>query len=259
MDELWVRAVLTAAAWLIAIVVVRRVLRHAFDAWERRQVESDARAVARRRTTFSFLLRIVVALVAVVGAWSVLSIFPQTDAIARALLASSAVLAIFAGLALNTPLGNLGAGVLVAFTQPIRIGDRATVGEHTGFVESINLMYTTLVTDDEKRIFLPNTQLTTGPVVNRTIRDPRRTVTAALPVRLDAPLAEARRLLLEAVGRTPGVTEARVAVTEVSDRIVWLSVTAFAPLDADIAAVGSGVREDGLSALGEAGLLPGSG
>ena len=73
-----------------------------------------------------------------IGVWSVLSIFPQTEEIAHALLASSAVLALFAGLALSTPLGNLGAGVLVAFTQPVRIGDRVTIGEQTGFVEQIN-------------------------------------------------------------------------------------------------------------------------
>ena len=256
MDERWVRAVVTAAIWVVVIVVVRWVLRRAYDAWERRQTDADPRVVARRRTTFSFLLRIAVALVAVVGAWSVLSIFPQTETVARALLASSAVLALFAGLALSTPLGNFGSGVLVAFTQPIRIGDRATVGEHTGFVESINLIYTTLVTDDAKRIFLPNTQLTTGPVVNRTIRDPRRSVNVALPVRLDAPLGEARRLLLAASEGTVGVLESRVAVTEATERTVWLSVTAFAPLDADVASVGSDIRENGLSALGAAGLLP---
>lgn len=250
------RAVVTAAIWVVVIVVVRWLLQRVYDTWERRQTDADPRVVARRRTTFSFLLRIAVALVAVVGAWSVLSIFPQTETVARALLASSAVLALFAGLALNTPLGNFGSGVLVAFTQPIRIGDRATVGEHTGFVESINLIYTTLVTDDAKRIFLPNTQLTTGPVVNRTIRDPRRTVAVALPVRLDASVAEARQLVLAAAEGATAVTEARVAVTDLTDRIAWLSVTAFAPLDADIAAIGSDIRERGLSALGAAGLLP---
>ena len=121
-------------------------------------------------------------IVALIGTWSVLSIYPTTSEVARALLASSAVLAIFAGLALNTPLSNLGSGVLVAFTQPLRLGDRVTVGEQTGFVEEIELIYTTLVTDDERRIFIPNSQLTSTTIVNRTIRDPRRTVTASLPV-----------------------------------------------------------------------------
>ena len=66
-----------------------------------------------------------------------LSIFPATQEIARAFLASSAVLAVIAGLALTTPLGNLGSGVLLAFTQPVRLGDRITVDDHTGIVDEI--------------------------------------------------------------------------------------------------------------------------
>ena len=43
------------------------------------------------------------------------------------------------------------------FTQPLRLGDRVTVGEQTGFVEEMTLIYTTLVTDDGRRVFIPNT------------------------------------------------------------------------------------------------------
>ncbi len=53
--------------------------------------------------------------------------FPRPQQVASAFLASSAVLAVIAGLALTTPLGNLGSGVLLAFTQPVRLGDRITV------------------------------------------------------------------------------------------------------------------------------------
>ena len=49
---------------------------------------------------------------------------------------------------LSTPLGNLGSGVLLAFTQPVRLGDRITVGEHTGAVKEITLSYTTRLTMD---------------------------------------------------------------------------------------------------------------
>jgi small-conductance mechanosensitive channel len=253
-----VRTLVTAAAWVAVVVVVRVALRAGFAAWERRNAENDPTAVARRRTTFSFLARIVVALVALIGAWSVLSIYPQTSEIARAMLASSAVLAVFAGLALNTPLANLGSGVLVAFTQPLRLGDRVTIGEQTGFVEQINLIYTVLVTDDERRIFVPNTQLTTTAIMNRTIRDPRRTVTASLPVRLGAPVEDARQVVLEAAS---GVAEAarldiRVTVGEITDKVVWLTTTALAPLDADVLGIASELRERALAALSGAGLLP---
>ena len=165
------------------------------------------------------------------------------------------MLAVVAGLALSTPLGNLGAGVLVSFTQPIRIGDRVSIGEQTGFVEQISMIYTTLVTDDERRVFVPNTQLTTTAIVNRTIRDPRRAVSVELPVRLGA-VADARTVLAESARQATDVFDAVVRVTGVTDRLAWLTVTAYAPLGADVAAVASEVREHGLAVLSRDGLLP---
>lgn len=257
MDELWVRAVVTAAVWVGVLVLVRLLLRRAYDTWERRLGDTDPTVVARRRTTFSFLSRLAFVLVAAIGAWSVLSIFPQTEEVARALLASSAVLAVVAGLALSTPLGNLGAGVLVAFTQPLRIGDRVTIADHTGFVEQINMIYTALITDDERRVFVPNTQLTSSAIVNRTIRDPRRIVSASLPVGLGVPLADARAAVLRAVESVEGVHRhgTRVLVGDVSGGVVWLTAMVSAPLDADVIQLGSDVREAALGALGEAGYL----
>jgi small-conductance mechanosensitive channel len=256
MDDRTLRALVTALAWAAVVLAIRFVLGWLYGRWECRRSDSDPADVARRRTTFSFLQRILVAIVAAIGVWSVLSIFPQTSEVARAVLASSAVLAVFAGLALNTPLGNLGSGVLVAFTQPLRIGDRVTVGEQTGFVEQINLIYTELVTDDDRRIFVPNTQLTTTAIVNRTIKDPRRSVTATFPIRLDVNVSAARQALLDAAAKTETVTEARITVGEITDRLVWLTVTGFAPLTADVVSLSSDLREQGLVALGDRGLLP---
>jgi small-conductance mechanosensitive channel len=256
LSEDTVRAIVTAAVGLVVVLAVRWGLRLAFSSYERRLETRDPADAARRRTTYSFLGRVTVAIVAAIVVWQVLSIFPETEQIARALLASSAVLAIFAGLALNTPLSNLGSGVLVAFTQPVRLGDRVTIGGQTGFVEQINLIYTTLVTDDDRRIFIPNSQLTSTVVVNRTIKDPRRAVTATLPVRLGAPLDEAQAVALRAAESVDGVGDVRVSVSEVTEKLVWLTVTAFAPLTADVEARASAIRARGLSELGEAGLLP---
>jgi small-conductance mechanosensitive channel len=260
MDERWVRALVTAAIWLAVLVVVRWVLGRMYDAWERRQADTDPAVVARRRTTFSFLRRLTIVLVSTIAAWNVLSIFPMTEGIARAMLASSAVIALIAGLALSTPLGNLGAGVLVAFTQPIRIGDRVTIGEHTGFVEQISMIYTRLVTDDERRVYVPNTQLASSAVVNRTIRDPRRVVSVSLPVRLGTPLADARETVLQALDSVQGLHRqgSQVLVGDVAGGVVWLTATASAPLDANVGQLGSDVREAALGALADAGHLAGS-
>lgn len=257
-DDRTVRALITAAIWIAVVLAVRWLLSRAFARYEWRLAERDPAEAARRRTTFAFLRRLTMVIVALIGTWSVLSIYPTTSEVARALLASSAVLAIFAGLALNTPLSNLGSGVLVAFTQPVRLGDRVTVGEHTGFVEAIELIYTTLVTDDERRIFIPNNQLTSSTVVNRTIRDPRRTVTVSLPVRHGASIQLARSLVLEAANAVVGADQldVRVIVGDVGEKVVWLTTTALVPLDADVAGIASDVRERALTALADAELLP---
>ena len=257
MSSRTVEALITAAVGLAVVLGVRAGLGVAFRRYELRLGMRDPAEAARRRTTLGFLRRVVVAVLILIVTWNVLSLYPETDQVMRALLASSAVLAVFAGLALNTPLSNLGSGMLVAFAQPLRIGDRVTVGDHTGFVEEIDLLYTTLVTDEARRVFIPNSQLTTSTIVNRTIRDPRRVVSASFPVRLGAPVDEARQTVLRAMEQVEGLRhgEARVLVGDVKDSAVWLTATAPAPLDADVIQLGSDLREAVLDALGDAGCL----
>jgi small-conductance mechanosensitive channel len=257
MSDRTVEALITAGVGLVVVIAVRFLLGRAFERYERRLAAKDPALAARRRTTLGFLRRVIVAFVAALAVWKVLSLYPSTDQLMNALLASSAVLAIFVGLAFNTPLSNLGSGMLVAFAQPLRIGDRVTVGDQTGFVEEMDLLYTTLVSDDARRVFIPNSQLTATMIVNRTIRDPRRIVSVALPVRLGAPIDEARSTVLAAIETVEGLHrgEGRVLVGDVSGNAVWLTATASAPLDADVIQLGSDVREAALGALGEAGHL----
>jgi small-conductance mechanosensitive channel len=257
-DSRGVDALVAAAIWLVVVLGVRYALNYAFDRYERRLAEQDPAVAARRRTTFSFLLRVAVALTVLIGAWSVLSIFPATQEVASAFLASSAVLAVIAGLALSTPLGNLGSGVLLAFTQPIRLGDRITIGDHTGIVDQMSLSYTALATDEGRRIFVPNTTMVSTTLVNRSVDDPRRLVTVQIPVRLDAPLADARRVAKDAASRGAHGAELDldVQVGELGERIAWLNVVAFAPFGADVPSIASEIREHALAALHDAGFLP---
>ena len=250
-------ALVTAAVGVAIVLGVRWGLGLAFARYERRLGLRDPAEAARRRTTLGFLRRVIVALVAVIALWNVLSIYPETDQIVHAILASGAVIALFAGLAFSTPLSNLGSGMLVAFAQPLRLGDRVTVGEHTGFVEEMDLLYTTLVTDEARRVFIPNSQLTTTTIVNRTIRDPRRTVSAEFPVRLGASVDDARQTVLDAISRVEGLRagDARVLVGDAKQGAVWLTATVSTPLDADVIQLGSDLRESVLDALGESGAL----
>jgi small conductance mechanosensitive channel len=251
------QAIVSTAVGFAVVLFIRWAMGHAFAVYERKVAERDPTQAARRRTTFRFLQRVVLAIVVAIAAWNVLSLYDATTQIANALLASSAVVALFAGLAFSTPLSNLGSGMLVAFTQPLRIGDRVTVGEQTGFVEDMSLIYTTLVTDDGRRVFIPNSQLTSSTIVNRTIRDPRRAAGALFPIAIDAPVGEAREAVREAVAQIEGTIpdEARVLVADVAENVVWLDVTVYAPLDADVSQLSSDVREIALDVLREHGFL----
>ena len=164
-----VDALVLGAIWATVIVALRAILWRGYGRYERRLAERDSGVAARRRTTFAILLRVVVVLAVLVGTWSVLKVFPATTEVANAFLASSAVLAVIAGVALSTPIGNLGSGVLLAFTQPVRLGDRITVGEHTGHVHEITLSYTTLVTEDGDHVFVPNQTMVSTTLVNRSV------------------------------------------------------------------------------------------
>ena len=258
MDSNLAEALVAAAIWIAVLVVVRFALRYAFDRYERRLAERDPAVAARKRTTFSFLLRIAIALVALIGVWSVLSKFPATQQVASAFLASSAVLAVIAGLALTTPLGNLGSGVMLAFTQPVRLGDRVTVDDHTGIVDDITLSYTALTTDEGRRIFVPNSRMVSTTIVNRSVDDPRRLVTVELPVRLTASLEEARRVVMQAAAEAPQGENLAIYVQigSVTEKTAWLNVVAFAPFGADVSQVASEIREQAVTALGAAELLP---
>ena len=139
-------------------------------------------------------------------------------------------------------------------TQPVRLGDRITVGDTTGTAHEITLFHTVLVTDDGKRAFVPNSQLTTSIITNRSIDEPTRTTAVRLPIKLGVPVEEARRVLLEALEGT-GLSGAAVTVDDVTDSVAWLKVSVTV---AETAPVGPELRERGLGALAREQLLPGT-
>src|SRR3954471_855036 len=94
-----VKAVMIAVIGLAVIEVVRVALELVYDRYERRLRGRDPLAVARHRTTLHVARRMTIFLLGVVVAWSVLPLSDVASQLAKALLASSAVLALFAGLA----------------------------------------------------------------------------------------------------------------------------------------------------------------
>jgi small conductance mechanosensitive channel len=252
-------AIVTGAAGTATILALRWTLGHAMGGYlARAETRREPDDVARLRTRLSVLQRAIVAFLFAILAWQVLAIFPTTSTLANTLLASGAVLALLVGLAFTAPLGNLGGGILLALTQPVRLGDRVTVGEATGTVEQITLVHTVLLTDEDLRIFIPNGQMVGSTIVNRTVKDPRRQVTVRLPVSLRAPIDRARAVVIDAARgvEDPAPLELLVRLDEVGEHSAWLGLVAYAPLGTDVAALAGELRERAVTALAREDLLP---
>jgi small-conductance mechanosensitive channel len=121
------------------------------------------------QTRLRFVRRMVEAVIVVIGVATALNQFTALDKFAASVLASGAIAAAVIGFAAQRALGNVIAGVLLAVTQPIRIGDAVTVEGHTGIVEDIRLAHTFLQTGVDSRVIVPNGRLADSILRNDSI------------------------------------------------------------------------------------------
>jgi small-conductance mechanosensitive channel len=242
--------------WLTAIVTV--ILAFVLAQLVDRALERRGRQVTERvaggelspvaTTRLQLIRRLVFALIVIIGlalaAWQ----FDSVRRVATAVLASSAVLGLIVGFAARATLANAIAGVLLAITQPIRIGDLVTFEDRTGQVEDVRLSYTYIRLDDGHRLIIPNERLAQGSIENHTIRDPRVQVEVSVWLPPSADLDRALELI---VSEDEGVD---AGVAEVDKEGVRLSAPTWTTSAAERARVGEELRRRWLRKLREHGL-----
>jgi small-conductance mechanosensitive channel len=121
-------------------------------------------------TRYRVLRRTVSSAIVVVGVLSALLTIPAVRAVAGGVLASTAVVGLVIGFAAQRTLSNFVAGILIAISQPLRLGDLVTVKNDTGRVEEIGLTYTFIRLADGARLVIPNDVLASDTIRNSTIR-----------------------------------------------------------------------------------------
>lgn len=139
-------------------------------------------------TRYRVLRRSITTVILVVGFCSALLVIPQIRAVAGGLLASSAVLGVIIGLASQRTLSNFIAGLLIALSQPLRLGDRIRIDDDEGIVEDIGLTYTFIRAQDDARIVVPNEKLASDTIRNSTIRSREKIAQITVQVPLSADL-----------------------------------------------------------------------
>lgn len=191
-DDLIGAAITIAVAVTLAYLVDRIVLGRAGRIAGQVSDVGPSRAT---RTRLRVVRRLVFVTIVVVGIGLALSQFTELERIATGLLASSAVLGIVLGLAARQVLANPLAGILLAFTQPIRIGDTITLDDNTGRVEDLTLSYTYIDTGDGRLMVVPNEQVVTNIVFNRSTGNRDAPAAASVWLPRDGDIAAARRAL----------------------------------------------------------------
>ena len=183
------------------------------DAAKARQ-DSDQGRSRRFETQAQVLRRLTQSIIVVVGIVAIIGTFEVARQAMTTVLASAGVISVIFGLAAQQTLGNVFAGLQLAFTDAIRVGDVVVAGEkkETGSVEEITLSYVVVRIWDERRLIIPSRYFTQTPFENWTRRAAAQLGTVELKLDWSAPMTLIRakvEQLLTATdlwdGRTWGV------------------------------------------------------
>jgi len=142
------------------------------------------------RTTVSFLQQLGIVVIWVVMLILYAHLIPVLRSLGTALLTGASIASVVIGLAAQSTLGNLVAGVAITLYRPFRLGDRlqvsAPTGTEVGNVEMLSLGYTTLRTDDGRFVVLPNSIAASQVIINLSASQAHTPAPLAIVIRVSA-------------------------------------------------------------------------
>jgi small-conductance mechanosensitive channel len=218
-DDWIVAGAAIAVAFVVAQVVDRAIAKRGASVGE---LVTRGELSPSAQTRLRLIRQLVFVVIVLIGVAIAATNVPEASSIATGVLASSAVLGLVIGFAARQTLANAIAGILLALTQPIRIGDLVTFEDETGEVEDMKLTYTYIRLDDGRRLIVPNERLAQSSVVNHTILDTRVQVEVSVWLPPDADLELAMKLIAD---EEAGIS---VSVVETDKEGVRLSATTWA-------------------------------
>lgn len=199
----WISAALTLILTLAIVLAARWVLRRRDPV----RLATDPGI----RTRVRLLQRMLLVAIVLVGLAATAAQLKFLDGIANTVLAGSAITAIVVGFAARATLANTLAGIVITITQPLRVGDHVTIGEHEGVVHDVTLSATALSTVHGSLIRIPNEVVAQSVIVNDTIEGNGVIPEATVLLRLGTDVRRAVDLALS----LDGVQTARISAVEI--------------------------------------------
>jgi small-conductance mechanosensitive channel len=208
-------ATIAASAWLVGglldFAFARTLARYPTDV-------VDNRVARRVHTQIAVLRRVVIVVIVVLALGAILLTFPGVEAVGTSVLASAGVVSVIAGLAAQSTLGNVFAGIQLAFSDAIRVDDVVVVAGQWGRIEDITLTYVVVHVWDDRRLVLPSTYFTSTPFENWTRRSSQ--LLGSVEFDLDWRVSPgAMRTQLEAILDSSELWDGRSRVLQVTDAV----------------------------------------
>jgi small-conductance mechanosensitive channel len=196
-----------AAASIVVALLVATVIDRVFRARALRAAAARTGISREASTRLRFVRRLVYAVVLLIGVAVALSGFSGISHLAHSLLASGVIAAAVVGFAARQVLANFVAGIMLAVTQPVRVGDWVTIEGNSGEVEDVRLNTTILRTPGGARIVVPNERLAGDILRNDTLVGDATAPDVSVWVAPDADVERALAVLADETGKDASVAE----------------------------------------------------
>ncbi len=203
MTELW--TYLEKAVQLYALDIVIAILIFVLGRWAAQAVVSFARRIMKRRNVDETLSRFFCSLLfALLMAVVIIAALGQLGIETTSLVAVIGAAGLAVGLALQGSLSNFASGVMLIVFRPFKVGDYVEAGGVSGAVEVIALFTTTFKTPDNKRVIVPNAQITGGSITNYSAEDKRR-VDLVFRISYDNDILKVKQLIERVLAEDPRI------------------------------------------------------
>jgi small-conductance mechanosensitive channel len=169
--------------------------------------------------------RLVSATIYLIGLMLVILQVPQLHSLATAMLAGAGIAGLAIGYASKDSLSNFTSGIFIAIFQPFRVGDFVDFRADYGQVEDLTLRHTIIRTSDNRRIIVPNSIMSTEPIINWSIREPEIIWTVDFDLEKAGDIDRARKIIIDKARSNPMVLKDRsIDVLLISSRYSELTL-----------------------------------
>ena len=192
-QALTLSTILRGALTLIIGIIVVKILMKLVD-----RALSRSRAVAAVRGYIRSTVRILL--------WSLLTVIvlSSINVHVTSIIAVFSVAGLAVSLALQNTLSNLASGIVIMVSKPFVVGDYVEIDNVGGTVSTVGLVYSMLVTPENKEIYIPNSQVSAAKVINYTHLG-RRRMELLFSASYDAPTEAVKTALREVVEQFPQI------------------------------------------------------